>query len=44
MASHYSGDEYEKVSNEFPSYDNDSQGAIDELLNECKIMYKIVST
>ncbi|XP_050876065.1 eukaryotic translation initiation factor 4 gamma-like [Lathyrus oleraceus] len=34
MASHYSDDEEEKVSNGTSSH-NDSQGAIDELLNEC---------
>lgn len=42
MASHHSDDEDEEVSNDFSIYGNDAQGAIHELLNECKIMYKIV--
>lgn len=44
MASHYSDDENEEVSNDFFLYDNDAQGAIDELLDECKFMYKTMST
>lgn len=43
MASHHFDNEDEEVSNEFSIYDNDAQGAIDELLNECKILYKMVS-
>lgn len=43
MASHHSDDE-EEVSNEFSIYDNDAQGVINELLNECKIMYKTISS
>lgn len=42
MASHHSNDENEEVSNDFYIYDNDAQVAIDELLNECKILYKMV--
>lgn len=42
MASHHSNNEDEEVINEFSIYDNDAQGAIDELLNECKILYKMV--
>ncbi|CAJ2657071.1 unnamed protein product [Trifolium pratense] len=44
MASHHSDDECEEVSSKSSSYDNDFQGAINELLNECKILYKTVST
>ena len=44
MTSHHSDDEYEKFSNDFSLYDNDAQGAIDELLNECKVLYKMMST
>lgn len=43
MTSHHSNDEEEKVSNEISSYDNDAQGEINELLNECKILYKTMS-
>ncbi|CAI8600976.1 unnamed protein product [Vicia faba] len=43
MDSHHSDDEIEEVSNEFSLYDNDVQGSIDELLNECKNFYKTVS-
>lgn len=43
MTSHHSDDEYEEVSNDFFIYDNDAQGAIDELLNECKVLYKMMS-
>lgn len=42
MESHHSDNKNEEVSNDYSIYDNDSQGAIDELLNECKIMYKMV--
>lgn len=42
MASHNSDDEEEEVSNEISSYDNDDQWAIDELLNDCKILDKMV--
>lgn len=38
MASQHSDDEYEEVSTEFSSYDNDAQSEINELLNECKIL------
>lgn len=44
MASHHSDDENDEVSNEFSIYDNDAQGVIDELLNECKILYKTISS
>ncbi|CAJ2660665.1 unnamed protein product [Trifolium pratense] len=44
MASHHSDDESEEVSSKSSSYNNDYQGAINELLNECKILYKTVST
>lgn len=44
MISYHSDDEEYEVSNEKLSYDNDAQGAIDELLNEYKIMYKTVLT
>src|ERR1044072_5748785 len=44
MASHHSDDENVEVSNEFSIYDNDAQGVIDELLNECKILYKTISS
>lgn len=44
IASHNPDDDDEDVNNEFFSYDNDDQGAINELLNECKILYKTVST
>ncbi|KAK2423291.1 rust resistance kinase Lr10 [Trifolium repens] len=44
MASHHSDDEDEEVSSRSSSYDNDYQSAINELLNECKILYKKVST
>lgn len=43
MASHHSDDENDEVSNEFSIYDNDTQGAIDELINECKAFYKTLS-
>ncbi|KAK2382430.1 rust resistance kinase Lr10 [Trifolium repens] len=44
MASHHSNDENEEVSSKSSSCDNDYQSAINELLNECKILYKTVST
>jgi hypothetical protein len=44
MASHHSDDEDEEVSSRSSSYENDYQSAINELLNECKILYKKVST
>ena len=44
MASHHSDDENEEVSSKSSSCDNDYQSAINELLNECKILYKTVST
>ncbi|XP_058750996.1 uncharacterized protein LOC131624016 [Vicia villosa] len=44
MASHHFNDEDNKVSNEFSIYGNDAQGAINELLNECKILCRTVST
>lgn len=43
MASHHFGDEEEEVSNETSSH-NDTQGAIDELLNECMILYEALLT
>lgn len=43
MASHHLDDEDEDVTNDFSLYDNDAQGDIDELLSECKILYKMVS-
>jgi hypothetical protein len=42
MASHHSDDENEEVSSKSSSCDNDYQSAINELLNECKILYKTV--
>ena len=42
MASYHSDDENDEVGNEFSLYDNDVQGGIEELLNECKILYKII--
>ncbi|KAK2400748.1 gag-protease polyprotein [Trifolium repens] len=44
MASHHSDGENEEVSSKSSSCDNDYQSAIYELLNECKILYKTVST
>ncbi|KAK2450001.1 hypothetical protein QL285_009142 [Trifolium repens] len=44
MASHHSDDENEEVSSKSSSCDNDYQSAINELLNECKILNKTVST
>lgn len=44
MESHHSDDESYEVSNEFTLYDNDAQGAINELLNECKVLYKTISS
>ena len=42
MASHHSNGENDEVSNEFSLFDSDAQGAIDKLLNECKILYKTI--
>lgn len=42
MASHHSNDKEEEFNNETSSH-NDTQDAIDELINECKILYKTVS-
>lgn len=44
LISNHSDDEEDEVSKEKLSYDNDVQGAIDELLNKCKILYKTMST
>ena len=44
IATHNSEDEEGEVSNDNSLYDNDAQGAIDELLNECKILYKTISS
>lgn len=44
MTSHHYDDKGDGVSNKELSYDDDTQGAIDELLNECKILSKPVST
>lgn len=44
MASHHSDDEENEVSNDFSLYDSDAQDAINELLNECKILYKTISS
>ncbi|KAK2403685.1 rust resistance kinase Lr10 [Trifolium repens] len=44
MASHHFDGENEEVSSKSSSCDNDYQSAIYELLNECKILYKTVST
>ena len=44
MASYHSDNEDDEVSNEFSLFDSDAQGAIDELLNECKILYKTISS
>src|SRR4051812_39107703 len=44
MASHHSDDEDNEVSNKFTIYENDAQGAIDELLNECKKLYKTIAS
>ncbi|XP_050890112.1 uncharacterized protein LOC127095473 [Lathyrus oleraceus] len=44
MASHHSDDEDDEVSSNFSIFDNDGQGAIDELLSECKILYKTISS
>ncbi|XP_050875904.1 uncharacterized protein LOC127079563 [Lathyrus oleraceus] len=40
MVSHHSDDEENEVSNNFSLYDSDAQGAINELLEECKICIK----
>ncbi|XP_050908720.1 uncharacterized protein LOC127122424 [Lathyrus oleraceus] len=44
MASHHSDDEGDEVSSNFSIFDNDAEGAIDELLSECKILYKTISS
>ena len=44
IASHHSDDEGDEVSSNFSIFDNDAQGAIDELLSECKILYKTISS
>lgn len=44
MASHHSDDEDGNVSSDFSLFDNDVQGVINELLNECKILYKTISS
>src|SRR3954466_8716895 len=44
VATHHSDDEDDEFSNEFSLYNIDAQGAIDELLKECKILYKTIST
>ena len=43
MASDDSDDE-EEVSNNFSLFDDDAQDGINELLNECKILYKTISS
>lgn len=43
MASHHSDDQNDEVSSEFFIYDNDARGVIDELVNECKTLYKTFS-
>ncbi|XP_050909962.1 uncharacterized protein LOC127123830 [Lathyrus oleraceus] len=44
MTSHHSNNEEDEVNNEFSLYDSDAQGAINELLKECKILYKTISS
>src|SRR3954468_8425244 len=44
MASHHSDDEEGEVSYDDSLFDNGAQGAIDELLKECKIRYKTISS
>ena len=44
MASHHSDDEEDEVSINFSLFDSDAQGAINELLEECKILYKTISS
>src|SRR3954468_7738423 len=44
VATHHSDDEADEVSNESSLYDKDVQDAINELLNECKILYKTISS
>ncbi|XP_050895369.1 uncharacterized protein LOC127101987 [Lathyrus oleraceus] len=44
IVSHHSDDEGDEVSSNFSIFDNDAQGAIDELLSECKILYKTISS
>src|SRR3954471_14551680 len=44
VATHHSDDEDNEDSNEFSLFDNDVQDAINELLNECKTLYKTISS
>ena len=44
MTSHHSNNEDDKVSYDNSLYYNGAQGAIDELLNECKILYRTISS
>ena len=44
IASHHSDDEDGEVSYDNSLYDNGAQGAIDELLNECKIIHRSISS
>ena len=44
MASHHSDDEDSEVSYSVSLFDNDLQGVINELLNECKILYITISS
>ena len=44
MASHHSDDEDGEVNYDNSLYNNGAQGAIDELLNECKILYRTISS
>ncbi|XP_058763525.1 uncharacterized protein LOC131636971 [Vicia villosa] len=44
MASHHSDDEEGEVSYDDSLFDNGAQGAIEELLKECKILYKTISS
>ncbi|XP_050875648.1 uncharacterized protein LOC127079286 [Lathyrus oleraceus] len=44
MASHHSDDEEDEVSSNFSLFDSDAQGDINELLVECKILYKTISS
>ena len=44
MASHHSDEEIDEVSSNFSVYDNDAQDVINELLKECKTLYKSISS
>ncbi|XP_050896565.1 uncharacterized protein LOC127103342 [Lathyrus oleraceus] len=44
MTSHHFDDEEDEVSNNFSLYNSDAQGAKNELLEECKILYKTISS